>query len=40
MGIWEGTLANVKQLNPEASLQAAFGARLRSMRMERGWIQD
>ncbi|MET8710920.1 helix-turn-helix domain-containing protein [Streptomyces californicus] len=33
-------MANVKQLNPEASLQAAFGARLRSMRMERGWIQD
>lgn len=40
MGIWEGTLVNIKELNPEASLQAAFGARLRRMREERGWIQD
>lgn len=40
MGIWEDTLANIKQLNPEASPQAAFGARLRRMREERGWIQD
>ncbi len=40
MEIWEGTLVNIKQLNPEASPQAAFGARLRSMREERGWIQD
>lgn len=31
---------NIKELNPEASLQAAFGARLRRMREERGWIQD
>ncbi|MEU2801689.1 helix-turn-helix transcriptional regulator [Streptomyces sp. NPDC007117] len=33
-------MVNIKQLNPEASPQAAFGARLRSMREERGWIQD
>lgn len=36
----EGTLVNRKELNPEASPQAAFGARLRRMREERGWIQD
>lgn len=33
-------MVNVKELNPEASPQAAFGARLRRMREERGWIQD
>ncbi|MEU2066285.1 helix-turn-helix domain-containing protein [Streptomyces anulatus] len=33
-------MVNIKELNPEASLQAAFGARLRRMREERGWIQD
>ncbi|WP_326701677.1 helix-turn-helix transcriptional regulator [Streptomyces sp. NBC_01754] len=33
-------MVNRKELNPEASPQAAFGARLRRMREERGWIQD
>ncbi|MFG3404740.1 Scr1 family TA system antitoxin-like transcriptional regulator [Streptomyces sp. NPDC048142] len=33
-------MVNIKELNPEASPQAAFGARLRSLREERGWIQD
>ncbi|MET9706440.1 helix-turn-helix domain-containing protein [Streptomyces griseus] len=33
-------MVNIKELNPEASPQAAFGARLRRMREERGWIQD
>ncbi|MET8829585.1 helix-turn-helix transcriptional regulator [Streptomyces sp. NPDC004610] len=31
---------NRKELNPDASAQAAFGARLRSMREARGWTQD
>ncbi|MFE7410912.1 helix-turn-helix domain-containing protein [Streptomyces laurentii] len=31
---------NIKELNPDSSPQAAFGARLRSMRQERGWTQD
>ncbi|WP_234442135.1 helix-turn-helix domain-containing protein [Streptomyces sp. NRRL S-1448] len=36
----EGTLVNVKELNPDASPQAAYGARLRSAREARGWKQD
>ncbi|MFJ5678039.1 Scr1 family TA system antitoxin-like transcriptional regulator [Streptomyces sp. NPDC093097] len=36
----EGTLVNVKELNPDSSPQAAYGARLRSAREARGWIQD
>ncbi|MFJ6431312.1 Scr1 family TA system antitoxin-like transcriptional regulator [Streptomyces sp. NPDC091416] len=36
----EGTLVNRKELNPEASAQAAFGARLRRLREARGWTQD
>ncbi|TSB17626.1 helix-turn-helix domain-containing protein [Streptomyces benahoarensis] len=31
---------NIKELNPDASLRAAYGARLRSMREARGWTQD
>ncbi|MER6212835.1 helix-turn-helix transcriptional regulator [Streptomyces sp. NPDC001674] len=31
---------NIKELNPESSPQAAFGARLRSLRATRGWRQD
>ncbi|MEU5978966.1 helix-turn-helix transcriptional regulator [Streptomyces sp. NPDC047315] len=31
---------NRKELNPEASAQAAYGARLRSLRDARGWTQD
>ncbi|MFD5115713.1 helix-turn-helix domain-containing protein [Streptomyces sp. NPDC058391] len=31
---------NRKELEPESSPQAAFGARLRSSREERGWTQD
>uniref|UniRef100_A0AAU2VJV6 Helix-turn-helix transcriptional regulator n=1 Tax=Streptomyces sp. NBC_00008 TaxID=2903610 RepID=A0AAU2VJV6_9ACTN len=31
---------NRKELNPESSPQAAFGARLRSLREARGWKQD
>ncbi|MCY0941702.1 helix-turn-helix domain-containing protein [Streptomyces antarcticus] len=31
---------NVKELNPESSPQAAFGARLRSSRKAQGWTQD
>ncbi|MFJ2898174.1 helix-turn-helix transcriptional regulator [Streptomyces sp. NPDC087218] len=33
-------MANRKVLNPEQSPSAAFGARLRSLRDERGWTQD
>src|SRR5205809_487959 len=36
----EGTLVNIKQLNPEASPRAAYGARLRKAREARGWKQD
>ncbi|MFB6604110.1 Scr1 family TA system antitoxin-like transcriptional regulator [Streptomyces noursei] len=31
---------NKRTLNPDASLQAAYGARLRSMREARGWTQE
>ncbi|WP_329457970.1 helix-turn-helix domain-containing protein [Streptomyces sp. NBC_01497] len=31
---------NIKELDPERSPQAAFGARMRRLRMERGWTQD
>ncbi|GAA3391852.1 helix-turn-helix transcriptional regulator [Streptomyces roseoviridis] len=31
---------NIKELDPDASPQAAFGARLRRLRQERGWSQD
>ncbi|MGW1074728.1 helix-turn-helix domain-containing protein [Streptomyces sp. NPDC002537] len=31
---------NRKELNPDASPHAAYGARLRSLRESRGWIQD
>ncbi|MER7026709.1 MULTISPECIES: helix-turn-helix domain-containing protein [Streptomyces] len=33
-------LVNIKELTPEASPQAAFGARVRSAREARGWKQD
>ncbi|WP_329560412.1 helix-turn-helix domain-containing protein [Streptomyces uncialis] len=33
-------MVNRKELNPESSKEAAFGARLRSAREERGWTQD
>ncbi|MEU3709199.1 helix-turn-helix domain-containing protein [Streptomyces catenulae] len=33
-------MVNIKALNPEASPQAAFGARVRSAREARGWKQD
>ncbi|MFE7313644.1 Scr1 family TA system antitoxin-like transcriptional regulator [Streptomyces sp. NPDC057555] len=33
-------MVNVKELNPDSSPQAAYGARLRSAREARGWIQD
>ncbi|MEU7636588.1 helix-turn-helix domain-containing protein [Streptomyces sp. NPDC039016] len=33
-------MANVKELTPDASPQAAYGARLRSVREARGWKQD
>ncbi|MCM2391035.1 helix-turn-helix domain-containing protein [Streptomyces albipurpureus] len=36
----ESTLVNRKELNPDASPQAAFGARVRSTRETRGWKQD
>lgn len=31
---------NIKELEPDSSPQAAFGAKLRSVREERGWTQD
>lgn len=31
---------NIKELNPEGSPQAAFGARLRGLREQRGWTQE
>ncbi|MFF8551222.1 helix-turn-helix domain-containing protein [Streptomyces sp. NPDC015501] len=31
---------NIKQLNPESSAKAAYGARLRGLRIERGWTQE
>lgn len=34
------TLVNIKQLNPESSPEAAFGARLRREREARNWRQD
>lgn len=36
----ENTLVNIKELNPESSPEAAYGARLRSAREARGWKQD
>ncbi|WP_329025591.1 MULTISPECIES: helix-turn-helix transcriptional regulator [unclassified Streptomyces] len=33
-------MVNIKELNPNASPQAAYGARLRRVREARGWIQD
>ncbi|WP_445402983.1 helix-turn-helix domain-containing protein [Streptomyces sp. LE64] len=33
-------MVNIKDLNPGASPEAAFGARLRSTRIGRGWTQD
>ncbi|NJP68685.1 helix-turn-helix domain-containing protein [Streptomyces spiramenti] len=33
-------MVNRKELNPDASPEAAFGARLRSLREARGWLQD
>ncbi|MFI5617557.1 helix-turn-helix domain-containing protein [Streptomyces sp. NPDC051567] len=33
-------MVNRKELDPERSPRAAFGARLRSLRDERGWTQD
>ncbi|WP_406154313.1 helix-turn-helix transcriptional regulator [Streptomyces sp. NBC_01023] len=33
-------MVNRKELNPEASLRAAFGELLRRLRDERGWTQD
>ncbi|WP_151414751.1 helix-turn-helix domain-containing protein [Streptomyces griseus] len=33
-------MVNLKDLNPDASAEAAYGARLRSAREERGWRQD
>ncbi|WP_335936469.1 helix-turn-helix domain-containing protein [Streptomyces sp. PTD5-9] len=33
-------MVNRRELNPEASPEAAYGARLRSAREERGWKQD
>ncbi|WP_344272310.1 helix-turn-helix transcriptional regulator [Streptomyces hebeiensis] len=35
-----GTLVNRRELNPDASPEAAYGARLRSSREARGWKQD
>ncbi|MFJ3879884.1 helix-turn-helix domain-containing protein [Streptomyces sp. NPDC090077] len=31
---------NIKELNPDSSPQAAYGARLRGMRVARGWRQE
>ncbi|MFE6102639.1 helix-turn-helix domain-containing protein [Streptomyces laurentii] len=31
---------NIKELNPDSSPQAAFGARLRRLREEQGWTQE
>lgn len=36
----ESTLVNRKELNPEASPEAAYGARVRSARESLGWKQD
>ncbi|MFF4168653.1 Scr1 family TA system antitoxin-like transcriptional regulator [Streptomyces sp. NPDC001744] len=33
-------MVNRKELRPESSPQAAYGARLRKLREERGWIQE
>jgi len=33
-------VANIKELNPDSSPRAAFGARIRRYRVERGWSQD
>jgi transcriptional regulator with XRE-family HTH domain len=33
-------VVNRKELNPEAGPEAAYGARLRSVRESRGWLQD
>ncbi|MFI8354103.1 helix-turn-helix domain-containing protein [Streptomyces cyaneofuscatus] len=33
-------MANIKELNPDSSPRAAFGARIRRYRVERGWSQD
>ncbi|MFG3406243.1 Scr1 family TA system antitoxin-like transcriptional regulator [Streptomyces sp. NPDC048142] len=31
---------NIKELNPESSAKAAYGARLRDLRQQRGWTQE
>lgn len=36
----ENTLVNIKELNPDASPEAAYGARLRRAREARDWKQD
>ncbi|WP_433397492.1 helix-turn-helix domain-containing protein [Streptomyces sp. CA-146814] len=33
-------MVNIKELNPASSPRAAFGARIRRYRVERGWSQD
>ncbi len=40
MAVREGTFVYRKELNAEASPQAAYGARLRKLRDARGWTQD
>ncbi|WP_202462221.1 helix-turn-helix transcriptional regulator [Streptomyces sp. SID8374] len=40
MAAGEGTFVYRKELSPEASPQAAYGARLRKLRDARGWTQD